>query len=138
MVWRAYFKALFNKLLNTFVIASLSMAAIILSWGICCNNSFCFCRIVGSKRVIVSFSNAVTSTVSNFNSNLLAPIFWKSSSWPVRSNNLLVFCPITFKFLFNFWSLISISSMASNGPLINVKGVRTSWAISVKKLTFDS
>lgn len=69
------FQSIIQQLLNTFVIASLSMAAIILSWGICCNNSFCFCRIVGSKRVIVSFSNAVTSTVSNFNSNLLAPIF---------------------------------------------------------------
>ena len=135
---RAYFRALFKRLLNIFVMASLSTTASIGSSGISRVSSLFFLDIVGSKRATVSRSSAVISTYSKVISNLWAPIFWKSRSCPVNASNRLVFCVITDRFFWIFGSAIFISCSVSNGPLIKVSGVRTSWAISVKKLTLDS
>jgi len=120
------------------VIASLSTAAHTCSSVDFNCNSFRFRLNVTSKRATIPARSSVMSTLSNFMVSLLAPIFWKSSSCPVSSSRRLVFWTITLIYFFILGSCISISSMASRGPLISVKGVRTSCAISVKKSTLDS
>ena len=128
----AYFSALFSRLLTILVSASRSAAAWnVPSPGRSVRRSPRF-SMVGSKRSTMHCSCIGMSKRTKSSRILFESTLRKSSSWRISSSRRCVFLWMTCRFFSSFGSAF-ISMMSSSGPLMSVRGVRTSWAISVKK-----
>ena len=127
-----YLLAFVNRLLTTFVTASLSMIAVKCSSGQSTVNRLPPCSKVGAKRSLTPSISSWMFCGAKCITRLCCSTLRKSSSWFTSSNSR--------------WALRSITRMSSlpemavspfmifsSGPIISDTGVRISWAIIVKK-----
>lgn len=129
----AYLIAFVNRLLNIFVIASLSTNTYN-SGRDKSRFSNRLCAVADSwNRLAVSFRSETISVRTKLRRYPSISVLRKSSNWLTSDRRRDTFLSINVSDLFSFSPILSDFRRRSSGFLIRVSGVRISWAMLMKK-----